>query len=371
MKVLQLVKTSEGATWAFRQMRELIKLGIEVHVAIPTDGPLIIKYLEAGIVVHELNYSLNNIIRVSNHLRSIVKEVQPDIIHSHFVLTTIIMRLALRGVKTPRIFQVPGPLHLENIFFRNIEIMLAQKCDFWVGSCKWTNTRYEKSGVNKNRLYLSYYGTDIQDLPRNKGKLRSELGLKNSDIIVGMVAYMYAPKKFLGQKRGLKGHEDFIDAISIISKNYPNVYGVCIGGAWNGAVEYEKKVINYGKSKTDHIIFLGTRSDVNEIYPDFFCVAHPSLSENLGGAAESLLLGIPTIATNIGGFTDIVKHGETGLIVPPFNPELLAQAIIQLIEGSFNVATLSQNGKNLVSKMLDVRETALTIKYIYDDVIQK
>ena len=48
MKVLQLVKTSVGATWALKQMRELVKLGVEVHVALPTDGLLIEKYKEFG-----------------------------------------------------------------------------------------------------------------------------------------------------------------------------------------------------------------------------------------------------------------------------------------------------------------------------------
>ena len=77
MIVLQLVKTSIGGNWALRQMIELVKLGVEVHVALPTDGPLINQYVENGIRVHELNYSLKNIFRSAKGLRRIVHEVSP------------------------------------------------------------------------------------------------------------------------------------------------------------------------------------------------------------------------------------------------------------------------------------------------------
>ena len=62
MKVLHLVKTSTGAVWAFRLMRDLVQLGDEVHVAMPTDGTLVQQYKDAGIIIHELNFSLKNVI---------------------------------------------------------------------------------------------------------------------------------------------------------------------------------------------------------------------------------------------------------------------------------------------------------------------
>lgn len=369
MKVLHLVKTSVGAHWAFREMRELVKLGVEVHVAMPVDGPLVKEYVEKGITVHNVTYSLAHFISSAFRIKEIVQEVKPDIVHSHFVLTTLIMRFALRNNHISRIFQVPGPLHLENCFFRNLDICTANKDDYWVGSCKWTNKRYHMSGIPENRLFLSYYGSDIKYNEQiAPGKIRTELDLGNQDIIVGMVAYMYAPKRFLGQKRGLKGHEDFIDAIALVSREYPNVYGVCVGGAWNGAKAYESQVKKYAQRKTDHVYFLGSRSDIPELYADMFCVVHPSLSENLGAAGESLLLGIPTISTDVGGFPDIVINGETGLLVPPHNPLRLAEAIIDLIEMKYDLNKLSTSGKILVSEMLDIKNTARSVFEIYQKI---
>ena len=60
----------------------------------------------------------------------IIEEERPDIIHIHFVTNALMLRLALRKIEIPRLFQVPGPLHLENRFFRKIEIKTSNKFDY-------------------------------------------------------------------------------------------------------------------------------------------------------------------------------------------------------------------------------------------------
>jgi glycosyltransferase involved in cell wall biosynthesis len=57
-----------------------------------------------------------------------------------------------------------------------------------------------------------------------------------------------------------------------------------------------------------------------------------SLTENYGGTIESLLMARPTIATRVGGMPEVIRHEETGLLVPPGDPEALATAILRLID---------------------------------------
>ncbi len=371
MRVLHLVKTSDGAGWAYREMRELVSLGIEVHVAMPLGGYWTDSYRAAGIVIHEMEYSLKKLSRSCGCLRSIVSEVDPDIIQSHFVVSTVIMRIALRRDKRPRVFKVPGPLHLENWFTRRFELALAQQNDYWVGSCSWTCLRYQKSGIRPDRVFMCFYGGDrvnqTHDLKKNV--IRHELSLPEDAFIVGMVAYMYPPKKLLGQKRGLKGHEDFIDAIALVAEQYPNVYGVCVGGAWGNAIKYEEKVKAYGTRKTNHVFFLGTRDDVPDLYNDMQLAVHPSHSENLGGAGESLLFRVPTIATNVGGFPDLVKDKITGILIPPKSPSVLAQTIIDCIEGKHDLNSYVENGYAYITKVSDVKTTALEMVSIYNKIL--
>lgn len=372
MKSLHLVKTSVGATWAFRVMRDLVEMGDEVHVAIPTDGPMISEYEKAGIVVHPLNYSMKYALPTMRIIRKLVDELKPDVVHSHFVLTTLLMRIALRKYKTLRVFEVPGPLHLEHSFFRRMELLTAQKeKDFWIPTCQWSYDKYIECGITENRLMLTYYGNDYVERDYPKGVLRKELGLTDSDIIVGMVAYMYAPKKYLGEKRGLKGHEDLIDAVSLLQDRYPNIHLVFIGGAWNGATKYEQKVREYGKTKCRNIHFLGTRTDVPILYQDFSLVVHPSHSENLGGAAESLSMGIPTIATNVGGFPDIVKDGVTGYLVSPSSPDALAKAIERMICSPEKTHQMALEGKKFTSSLLDSKRTSKAVFDFYRQIKEK
>lgn len=298
--------------------------------------------------------------------------IKPDIIHSHFVGTTLTMRLALgKTHPVPRIFQVPGPLHLEHRFFRQAEISLAGNSDYWIGSCQWTCKRYRDSGVSNDRVFLSYYGMDVDGCSGCKsGKLRKEVGLDTATRLIGMVAYMYPPKRYLGQKRGIKGHEDLIDAIGISVKGGANIHGVFIGGAWDGARAYERRIRAYAERKCrDRIAFLGTRNDVLELYPDLDVVVHPSLSENVGGAAESLLLGIPTIATNVGGLPDLVRHNETGWLVPPRKPAQLAETILKVLRDPAKAREIALKGQVLAQSLFDVRQTARQVATIYQTII--
>ncbi len=377
MRVLHLVKTAVGATWAWRQMRELVKLGEEVHVAVPPDGPLISRYKGAGVHTHLVHTDFPvgrpwQVAQVLRELRQLVDKVQPDIIHSHFVGTTLTMRLALgKDHSIPRIFQVPGPLHLEHPLFRMGELVTAGQADFWVGTCQWTSARYRSSGIEAGRVYLSYYGTDLEQMAQpERGKLRSELGIRDDTYLVGMVAYMYKPKRYLGQTRGLKGHEDLIDAIAILRSQGMKIKGVFVGGAWANAAGYEARVRAYGQSRCgEDVVFLGTRDDVPSLYPDFDVAVHPSHSENVGGAAESLLFQVPTIATRVGGFPDVVVPGATGWLVPPKSPHLLAQAIREALSDRGHARKMASEGQQLVRRLFDVTSTAQEIQSIYQQVI--
>jgi len=182
-----------------------------------------------------------------------------------------------------------------------------------------------------------------------------------------MVAYMYAPKRYLGQSSGLKGHEDFIDALAQIIQTRNDVVGVFIGGAWNGADAYERRVRDYGRRRCgDAAIFLGTRTDVAALYSDLDVVAHPSHSENVGGAAESLALQVPTVATNVGGFPDLIVNGETGWLVPPRRPDRLADAILDALSNHERSATIAQNGHERARSLFDLGRAATEVRDVYE-----
>lgn len=360
-----------------QQMRELVSRGVEVHVAVPPGGPLIEAYESAGVTVHPMQTGLPVKKpwiwqRLFDDFRGLVDDVRPQVIHSHFVNTTLTMRLALgRNHDIPRVFQVPGPLHLEHFALRQGEFRLAGPEDRWIASCQWTQDCYRRLGVPEERVFLSYYGTKLDKIDRPaSGILRRELKVDDDTKLIGMVAYMYPPKRLLGQRRGIKGHEDFIDALQICMARKMPVRGVIIGGAWNGAESYEKRLRAYGQKRLgDNIHFLGTRGDVHDIYGDLDVVVHPSHSENVGGAAESLIHAVPTIATDIGGFPDVVRPGETGWLVPPKQPSKLAGAVMQALEYPLEAKQRASAGQCLARRMFDIQNTATEVHGIYRQIL--
>ncbi|OJW81715.1 MAG: hypothetical protein BGO69_14500 [Bacteroidetes bacterium 46-16] len=374
MKVLHLIKTGVGATWAYRQVRVLAAQGADVAVCLP-EGKMADKYTADGVEVFNFEFSLapHKLLSSFRSFKKIIKTCKPDIIHSHFLITTLFARLYRMFYKMdiPLVFQVPGPLHLEHFIFRNADLITSNNNDRWIASCKWTQDKYILSGIANNRVFLSYYGTDLSFIQKHpKGKLRSVLGLKEDDFIIAMVAYMYKPKKYIGQKVGIKGHEDFFKAMAKCIEQDNKIKAIIIGGAWDGAMDYELKLMEMGKKYCgDNIYFMGSRNDVPELYSDIDLVVHPSYSENLGGAAESLLLEVPTIASNVGGLPDIVIPGVTGYLVNPAAPAEITDCAMNARKNYTVAKEMALRGRKMLFTVLDVNNTGKEIYHIYNNIL--
>ncbi len=378
MRILQVVKTNRGAAWALNQAKHLKEQGVEVITVLPSaDGGNAEKYKENGMAVVAGDWSLPvtrpwKFFAVCKQIKKTINEIKPDIIHLHFVTNVLMCRLALRKDKTPRLFQVPGPLHLESAVTSFAERVTATKADYWAGACKKTCSIYKDKGIDESRVHLAYYGVPQKDISQNasKGILHSEYAIPEDATIVAMVSYFYKPKKLLGQTRGLKGHEDFIDAMKTVMQKHTNAVPVVVGNAWDGAEEYENQVKEYARNVLgDKIIFTGFRSDIYDIYPEINLVVHPSHSENLGGAAESLMLAVPTISSDVGGFPDIVIPGETGCLVKAKNPEDLAEKIDWALSHPAEMKSMAEKGQEIVNNLLALDNTATAIHQIYKKIL--
>ncbi len=375
MKILHIVKTVIGATWVYHQVRVLRSLGFEIVVALPSaTAGLAPKYQEAGATVIPINLDVPTkhpwqIPAVLKSCRTLVQTVCPDIIHTHHVGTTLVVRAALgKSSPIPRIFQVPGTLHLEHPFFAHLDTSLAGPRDHWIAACRWTQRKYRQLGVTAQRVSLSYIGTDLSAFTRTRRNiLRRELGLAPDTPLVGMVCYMYAPKRFLGQTAGLKGHEDFIAALQLAKKKCPDLHAVIVGGAWAGAIKYENHLRELGRRHCNgYLTFVGTRSDVPKIYPDVDLAVVPSHTENVPHAAvEALLSGVPVVTTNVGGLPDLIQEGVSGKLVPPRNPQAIAEAIVGSLQNRAEARHLTTKGQEMARYLFDVERTTREVAQIY------
>ncbi len=381
MRVLHVVKTSDGALWAASQSAVLTRLGVEVHVALPRlKGRAVSAWRSAGAVIHEADLSLPlakpSVLRATvRRARRLVSEVRPDLIHSHFVTTTLLLRWALgKEHPIPRIFQVAGPLHLEHRFYRRSEISLAGPRDFWIASSRCIANHYLGAGVPRRKVFLSYYGLDTRNEEAGcVGVLRRRVGASDN-IVVGNISFMYPPKWYLGHVVGLKCHETLIDALGIVTRKNPTVLGVLAGGAWGNAFWYEERLRRRAKQVGDGRIRLPGPLSPDEsrvAWRDFDLAVHVPLSENCGGVVEPLLAGRPVVASNVGGIPEVVVPGQTGWLVPPRCAETLARVILTVLGRREEASVLAERGRQLVKRMFDVERTGREVLEIYQHILDR
>lgn len=142
-----------------------------------------------------------------------------------------------------------------------------------------------------------------------------------------------------------KGLDDLIKSLPLIAKKIPDIKLVMIG---DGNMRSELMFLVKELGVAERVRFMGALPNEQAMRQ----VAHssvfvlPSLGEGLGIVIlEAQALGIPVVATNIGGIPDCVKDGSTGLLVPIKNPEAIAEAVIKILENQSLANTLVENAK--------------------------
>jgi glycosyltransferase involved in cell wall biosynthesis len=307
--------------------------------------------------------------------RQLVAEVKPDLIHSHFVSTTLLLRLALgRNDSIPRVFQVPGPLHMEHAISRTADLATAGANDYWIGSSRCIVQHYRNAGVGEGRVFLSYYGFPTLVGKRN-GYLRRRLGIEDGAKIVGNINLIYPPRRFLGQRVGLKCHEDVIEAIGIVQRSRSDVVGVLIGGTFGTTdTRYEEglraRAREVGRGKILMPGYFGSE-EVGQSWPDFDCAVHVPLSENCGGVVEPLMAEVPTIGGMVGGLPEVVINGVTGVAVPIRNPQALAAAIQTMLDNPEPYKHMAARGRKLITNMFDVERTGREVAEVYRHIVER
>jgi glycosyltransferase involved in cell wall biosynthesis len=220
---------------------------------------------------------------------------------------------------------------------------------------------------------LSYYGFKPAGFAQSRSNaLRQRLGISPQALVAGNVSFIYAPKYCLGQRAGIKRHEDLIAALALVLRKRPDVIGVLAGGPWGNAERYLNRLRRMAEAAgKGHILMPGPLpfSEVQACWPDFDCAIHVPISENCGGVVEPLLAGVPTIAGNVGGLPEVVIDGVTGLLVPARDPEALAGAMLKVFADPERYRAMARLGGRLVAEMFDVCRTAQEVYRIYCHIL--
>jgi len=172
----------------------------------------------------------------------------------------------------------------------------------------------------------------------------------------------------------IKGHSYFIQAISRVSREIPNLKVLIVGGVAKGKEKYKKDLELMVKrlGLTETIRFLGPREDIPEILSGLnLLVLSPVEQEAFGRAViEAQAAGVPAIATSVGGVVDIVKDGQTGFLCSPRDPKSLAEKIIKLFRNEDLQNKIAENARRSVEEKFSLDKMAASTVELYEETLR-
>ena len=270
--------------------------------------------------------------RALRALTALLRRGRYDVAHTHTAKAGALGRMAATRARVPRIVHTYHgfPFHefqsrLRRGAYVAIERRLGGHTD--VALCVGTGVAVEairRGLIAPDRVRTIGVAVDgeigVAPAARTPGareKARRELGLPADAAVVGAVgrlAYQKAP-------------EDFLAAMRRLAR--PGVIGVWVGGG-----ELAARIGHLAsKQPAGRVVLAGERADVPAILAAFDVFALPSRYEGLPTAVvEAMVCGIPVVATAVNAVSDVVVPGETGLLVPPRRPDLLADAVGYLLD---------------------------------------
>jgi len=317
--------------------------------------------------------SLKSSIKAARTIGKIADYENVDIVHAQGIRQLIVAFLASRIFSPRKKIAIVASTHttLAGTPYEKatlfIESLLLNLCaDLAMPVSKLVANRLIECGLIRNKVVVVYNGIDSQLVEETlcKDHDRSLLLGKikfSSDIVIGYFARL-VPNK---------GHQYLIDAISKVSKDHPNVK-LLIGG--DGPLKHELKSLSKQLGVEEKVVFVG-KIEHEAVYRLLKCVdiyVFPSSAELFPYAIlEAMAAGKPIVSTPVGGVPEVIKNGETGLLVPPKDQDKLADGIRKLIEKPKEAEQMGRRSRKLIEEKFTLRKIAGDLTKCYEISIRR
>ncbi len=395
VKVVMLVSSyprspDDTASIFLRYLAEhLHKRSIVVHVLAPADRESG-ETVENGVSVHRFRYLprswqrlaygsgiLPNLKRnpllwgqvpfflcsMAFSLLRVMRQVQPNILHAHWLIPQgTIAVLAKHVRRIPVVVTVHGGdvFALKGTILGKIKRFTLRRSDAWT-----SNTRASSDAVGDGaavpRPQIIPMGVDIERFASgNRNRWREGLGPDENVVL------------FVGRLVEKKGVDDLIQAFSLLPTSMQAKTRLWIVGSGEQETALRAQGAHLGISEK---ITLWGKISNNEL-PDFYAAADlfvgPSVMATSGDTEgqgvvflEAFAARLCVLATRIGGISEVVESGQTGLLVEPRNPEMLANSIAKLLNNTNLRAHLTSNAFGKVVADYDWNNIAGSFEEVY------
>jgi L-malate glycosyltransferase len=336
--------------------RELARMGHESVVAARPDQPLIARARAEGLPTISCAPRFETDPGVAWRLRRELLARGAEILHAHTGHAVGLGALSALGSAT--------------------ELVAARRVDFRLRDNFVTRWKYgrtaaviavsgavaaivEGGGVPAGKIEVVPDGTDTDRViePASRATLRS-LGVSTGAPLVVQVSQ-------------LVGHKDplnFVRAIAVARRTVPSLQALLVG---DGSLRTQVESLARELGLDGALVVAGYRHDADSLLAAADIVTLSSREEGMGSVLlDALLLGKPIVATRAGGIPEVVSDRETGLLVPPEDPEALGTAIARVAKDSALAARISEAAGRSVHEFSVARMAERTVG-IYRRVLSR
>ena len=327
MKVLYLLNfAGKGGTERYVEtlVRYLNGTHIEAFFAYHQDGPLVEKLKTLGVPCRRVEMRRRFDLRAARALASLCREWDIDLVHCQYLREHYTALLAKRYNSHIRVIYTHHILQSNNAVTRLSNRLLDRRQDMMLAVCTKGREQLIANGWSGDRVRVIFNAVDAAAWAGDPAEstLRSEIGVDKDRFVM-----LYAARFVEG-----KGHAPLIDAMALLKKRTTLPFTLALAGDGPMLEPTKQQVKELGLE--DCVAFLGFRQDMKNLYKGADLCVCPSQQEALSFfLIEAMASGLPVVATDVGGNSDIVNDDAgDGLLVPYGDADAMAEAIRRMME---------------------------------------
>lgn len=340
--------------------------GHEVRVALRPSSPLISELKKIpgeNITTLSLRNALDA--KSARDLSKLVRSNKIQIVHAHMARDYPPAAYAVRLNKNSRLIVTRHVLFSLNRLHR-ITLSRAERI---IAVSQAVAFQLRADGiVPDEKISIVQNGIDSDRFRKARGQFsRQEFlrswGLPVDSLLVGTV----------GELTPLKGQEEFLQAAARVLKSHPNAY-FFIAGIGSARENRYREHLEHLIEKLDlieRVIQVGRLDDIAQLYCALDVFVSASHTESFGLAiAEAMASSTAVVATETEGAREIIRNGETGLLVPVADVDRLAEAVLMLLKENEKRICMGAAAQQVVSAQFSLERMIDETERIYSDVLK-